>query len=207
MEDEEEKVLEINQFEGLIDGLMKNKFGCCDNFFKPSTVLGLRENIHSLSHSEEMRFAGLGKSGEYQQNSLIRGDKISWIEKSSVNEHETVFLKKISNFIQHLNSTCFTSLIDFESHYANYERNSFYKRHLDQFKNDKGRKFSMILYLNDNWQAEDGGAISLYPEGEQQKDIAPEGGRLVFFRSDELEHEVHPSFTRNRMSIAAWFKS
>ena len=206
MDDEEEQVLEQNQFESLIEGLLEHNYRCCDNFFKPSTILGLPENINNLRIADDMRTAGLGKSGEYQQNNAVRGDKISWIEKSSVNEHEAVFLKKISSFIHHLNSTCFTSLTDFESHYANYERNSFYKRHLDQFKNDKGRKFSMILYLNDNWQTEDGGAISLYPEGEKQQDIAPEGGRLVFFRSDEFEHEVHPSFTRNRMSIAAWFK-
>jgi len=37
--------------------------------------------------------------------------------------------------------------------------------------------------------------------------LSPIGGRMVFFSSDEMEHEVHPSFTRERISIAGWFKS
>ena len=100
-----------------------------------------------------------------------------------------------------------TSINDYESHYARYEQNSYYKRHLDQFKNDKGRKYSLILYLNELWLENDGGQLSLYPDGEKQKNISPIGGRMVFFKSDKMEHEVHPSFTRERMSIAGWLKS
>ena len=202
-EQKQEKI----QFEVLIQGLMNNKYGCSDDFISPNTVSGLRSNIQRLNAAGAMQSAGLGKESGYQQNKLIRGDKIRWIEQKSKDEFEAVFLKKVGNFIQHLNKTCYTSIKGFESHYASYEQGSFYKRHLDQFRNDKGRKFSIILYLNEAWQKEDGGLLSLYPEGSEQKDISPIGGRLVFFRSDELEHEVHPSFTRNRISIAGWFKS
>ena len=38
-------------------------------------------------------------------------------------------------------------------------------------------------------------------------DKSPMGGRMVFFKSDEMEHEVHPSFTRERISIAGWLKA
>jgi len=202
-EQKQEKI----QFEYLIQGLLNNKYAYSDDFFNANTVSGLRNNIHRLNETAGMQAAGLGNSTEYQKNTLIRGDKIRWIETKNEDKYETLFLKKVGNFINHLNKTCYTSINAFESHYASYEQKSFYKRHLDQFKNDKGRKFSIILYLNENWQKEDGGLLSLYPEGEEQKDISPIGGRLVFFRSDEMEHEVHPSFTRNRISIAGWLKS
>ena len=101
---------------------------------------------------------------------------------------------------------CFTTIKTFEGHYANYESGSYYKRHIDQFKSEKGRKYSIVLYLNKDWKDVDGGIISLYPQGEAQIDISPLGGRMVFFRSDEMEHEVHASFTRDRRSIACWLK-
>ena len=49
--------------------------------------------------------------------------------------------------------------------------------------------------------------LTLYPDGKKQIDIAPHGGRMVFFRSDEMEHEVNASYTRDRNSIAGWMKT
>ncbi|WP_205635399.1 2OG-Fe(II) oxygenase [Flavivirga aquatica] len=129
------------------------------------------------------------------------------MEEQSKNKYETLYLNKIWWFINHLNKTCFTSIKTFESHYANYEQGSFYKRHLDQFKNEKGRKYSIVLYLNQNWKDEDDGKLSLYPLNRAQKNISPLEGRMVFFRSDKMEHEVHPSLTRERRSIAGWLKN
>ncbi len=195
------------QFEGLIQGLMKNLYGCCDDFVDANMVDGLRKNIEASRESGAMQSAGMGKLGGFKKNVEVRGDQIRWIEKESKDQYEMVLLKKVEDFIEYLNRTCFTSIATFESHYASYPQKSFYKKHLDQFKNDKGRQYSIILYLNENWKSEDGGMLSLYPQNAQQVDISPLGGRLVFFRSDEMEHEVHPSNTRERNSIAGWFKS
>lgn len=194
------------QFETLIEGLMQSQYGCCDNFFAADTVIGLRDNIQRMSAAGEMHQAGVGNKADFQQKQLFRGDRIKWLEAESDNEHEAYFLLKLGHFIKHLNKTCYTAINGFESHYASYEQKSFYKRHLDQFKTDKSRKYSIILYLNDSWQVEDGGLLSLYPADAPEKKIAPLAGRLVFFRSDEMEHEVHPSFTRERQSVAGWFK-
>ncbi|WP_192085743.1 2OG-Fe(II) oxygenase [Algoriphagus sp. Y33] len=206
MDKDQEEKDEKNQFEEMIQGLIDNKYGCCDDFVPPNTVAGLGENIRDANQAGNLQMAGTGSQKDYKQNTLIRGDKIKWIDEKSVNQFEMVYLKKVGNFISHLNKTCFTSIKSFESHYANYEQKSFYKRHLDQFKNEKGRKFSIVLFLNQDWQTEDGGMLSLYPEGNAQKDIIPIGGRMVFFKSDEMEHEVNPSFTRERRSIAGWLK-
>ena len=203
----DEKQLEEKQFENLINGLMLNNYGCADKFVQPNTLVGLRNKMEGFKTTGEMHSAGFGKHLDFNQNKLIRGDKIKWLDEISEDQHETIFLNKMDHFIDYLNLTCFTSINRFESHYSSYAQKSFYKKHLDQFQNDRGRKYSVILYLNENWKKQDGGKLSLYPEGGRKKNIAPLGGRLVFFRSDEMVHEVQPSFTRERMSIAGWFKS
>lgn len=198
---------EILQFEGLIQGLIDNQYGCCNDFLLPSTMSGLRSNMTMLNAAGDMKDAGIGNKTDFQKDKLIRSDKVNWIEEDSINTHETVYLKKIWRFIDHLNESCFTSIKTFESHYANFDKGSFYKRHLDQFKNEKGRKFSVVLYLNQDWKAMDDGMLSLYPVDQAQKNISPLAGRMVFFRSDEMEHEVHASTTRERSSIAGWLKN
>ena len=203
---DDEVILEQNQFEGLIQGLIDNEYGFCDDFVTPSTVLGLLENMQSLSDSGLMKESGIGNKVDFRQDKTVRGDKINWIDSASTNLFELVYLKKIEKFIEHLNNTCYTSIKSFESHYAVYEKNEFYRRHLDQFQNEKGRKYSVVLYLNQEWKEEDGGTLSLYPVGKDPINIAPVGGKMVFFRSDKMEHEVHASTTRNRRSIAGWLK-
>ncbi|MFC5623903.1 2OG-Fe(II) oxygenase [Algoriphagus winogradskyi] len=204
---DEEEILERNQFEELIQGLIEHKYGCSDEFISPNTVKGLRKEIQRLSESGKLKLAGVGNAFDIKQSKEIRGDKINWIQENSTNPFEVIYLKKVGKFIEHLNKTCFTSIKSFESHYSNYEKRSFYTRHLDQFKSEKGRKFSIIVYLNTEWNENDGGMLSLYPDKGVPQNISPIGGRIVFFRSDEMEHEVHPSFTKERKSIAAWFKN
>ena len=147
---DEEEVKEQYQFEELIQGLIDNQYGCCNDFIIPSTITGLRNNIATLNASGKMKSAGIGNKNDLQNNQLIRSDKVNWIEELSTNPFEKIYLEKIWRFIHHLNKTCFTSLKTYESHYANFEQGSFYKRHLDQFKSEKGRKYSIVLYLNQN---------------------------------------------------------
>ena len=117
-------------------------------------------------------------------------------------EHE--FLSLAEGLIHRLNSTCYAGIKSYEFHYALYSQGSFYKRHKDQFKNDKGRKYSLINYLNEDWLDEDGGELMVYTEEGVQK-IAPHSRTAVFFKSDEMEHEVSKA-NRGRMSITGWLK-
>ena len=196
---------DTQNFEVLIDGLINRGVGSCDFFFEPETVRGLRANLLRHFCKGEMRPAGVGKNFDYTKNAAIRGDLIRWLDKLSSDPFESLFLNKVQQFISHMNSTCYTGINDFEFHYALYETGSFYKRHLDQFKSDKGRLFSFVLYLNEDWVESDGGSISLYLE-EGEMTLLPIEGRVVFFKSDQTEHEVHPSMNRPRLSIAGWLK-
>ncbi|MFT6880948.1 MAG: SM-20-related protein [Algoriphagus sp.] len=203
----DDEVFELNQFEALIQGLIDDQYGCCNDFLLPATIAGLRMNMTTLSAAGVMKAAGIGNKLAFKREKSIRGDKVNWILDQSTNPFEVIYLRKIWRFVEYLNKTCFTSLKSFESHYAHFELGGFYKRHFDQFKSEKGRKYSIVLYLNQDWREEDDGMLSLYPSSGGQKNISPVEGRMVFFRSDEMEHEVHPSLTRERRSIAGWLKN
>jgi SM-20-related protein len=85
-----------------------------------------------------------------------------------------------------------------------YESGSFYRPHFDQFEDDAKRQFSMISYLNANWELKDGGELKIYQDNNNQT-IAPTQGKTVFFKSHDLEHEVLVTNER-RMSVTGWLK-
>ncbi|MBR9920351.1 MAG: 2OG-Fe(II) oxygenase [Bacteroidetes bacterium] len=198
---------EEERFELLIQGVLDAGYGFCDQFLDEEVIAGLRANILRHHKAGEMYTAGVGRKFDFQRNATIRGDVIRWIENDTIDLFEQAWILKVRTFIAYLNQTCYTSINDFEFHYAYYEQGSFYKRHLDQFKSNQGRKFSFVMYLNDDWKDTDGGNIVLYLNAEKEESLFPHGGRVVFFKSDKLEHEVKPSNSRYRLSIAGWLKS
>ena len=92
----------------------------------------------------------------------------------------------------------------FEAHVAIYPPGTGYTRHADRFARDPRRALSTVLYLNEDWQPGDGGALRIHLGGGAWRDLEPRGGTLVIFAS-ELEHEVLPA-RRERLSLAGWFK-
>jgi SM-20-related protein len=61
-----------------------------------------------------------------------------------------------------------------------------------------------VLYLNEGWTAEDGGALRLHLPG-GPRDVLPSAARLVAFLSERFEHEVLPA-QRERLSLTGWFR-
>lgn len=189
----------------LIGSLVAEEIGICDNFLPAGLALALRQNLVRLDRGEQLRYAGVGNNVANAENQKMRGDKIFWIDNDSTEQAEAEFLTLIRAFILYLNESCYTRINAFEFHYALYETGSFYRRHLDQFKTNSDRKFSMVSYLNTGWLPEDGGELCIYSPGVTKK-IIPQINKSVLFRSDEMEHEVLPA-TRPRMSITGWLKS
>lgn len=194
----------INPFDQLIDTYLENNIGIDTAFISESLSRGLQENILQLQKDNLMTTAGIGNLQIKDANQKMRSDKIYWMDKSHDNIYEQEFLQLAEDFIERLNSTCYTGINGYEFHYAVYEEGSFYKRHRDQFRNDSNRKYSLINYLNDNWQEEDGGQLLVYREEAVQK-ILPQAQTAVFFKSDEIEHEVTKA-NRQRMSVTGWLK-
>lgn len=191
-------------FETLITSFIKDNVGISNHFLGNDLSTHLKENLLELLKQNLLVPAGIGNEKEISHDSAIRSDSIYWLDRSHDNEYENDFFDQIDDFIKYLNRSCFTGITSYEFHYSLYEAGSFYKKHLDQFKNNPSRKFSMISYLNNDWQESDGGQLLVYQNYNNQK-IAPTEGKTVFFKSDELAHEVLVTQKR-RMSITGWLK-
>jgi SM-20-related protein len=194
-------------FELIIDAILTRGYSISDDFLNNTEIENLYQSYENNALNGLLDLAGIGKKSEQHQNKEIRGDKILWIEPNTTNIHEIALLLKIQTFIDYLNSTCYLGIKRSEFHYANYEIGKYYKRHRDSFQNQKGRIFSVIIYLNKNYQIEDGGDLVLYPfenNIETTLNINPIAGRMVCFESEKLDHEVLETF-KNRVSITGWF--
>lgn len=191
-------------FDLLIDSYLQNNIGIDTLFLSDKLSQGLQQNIIQLDKNDQMSAAQIGNELHKDRQQTIRSDKIYWMDKSHDNVFENEFLQLAEDFIERLNETCYTGINGYEFHYALYEAGTSYKRHKDQFKNNSNRKYSLINYLNNNWTEQDGGQLCVYNHGTTQK-ILPHSQTAVFFKSDEMEHEVQLA-NRSRMSITGWLK-
>lgn len=193
-----------NIFNELIDSYIDNKVGIAENFLNVSLASHLKENLIALYANKLLLSAGTGNENVVSHNKMVRGDKIYWLDRLHNNPYENDFFDLMDRFVSYLNSTCYTGITGYEFHYTLYEKGSFYKKHLDQFRNNGSRQYSMIMYLNADWLEKDGGELRIH-HGNTLQNISPVNGKSVFFKSSELEHEVLLTNVP-RMSITGWLK-
>lgn len=193
-----------NIFNVLIDSFIEKRVGISENFLTKSLAFHLSENLNALYANNQLHSAGIGNESLVDQNKLIRSDRIYWLDRKNNNEYENSFFDIIDAFVLHLNTTCYTGITGYEFHYALYEKGSFYKKHLDQFRNNESRQYSLVIYLNVDWLEIDGGELCIHHVDSLQI-ISPNNGKSVFFKSSELEHEVLLT-TKPRLSITGWLK-
>ncbi|WP_310554659.1 2OG-Fe(II) oxygenase [Flavobacterium sp.] len=193
-----------NSFETLIASYIENGVGIAEHFISNELGNHLKENLLSLYNKKLLLAAGTGNDKKLTHNALVRSDVIYWLDKKNNNPYENEFFVQIEAFIEYLNTSCYAGITGYEFHYSLYETGSFYRKHLDQFQDNTSRQFSMISYLNANWQENDGGELLIHQAGNNQK-ISPTQGKTVFFKSNELVHEVLVTNER-RMSLTGWLK-
>jgi len=194
------------KYEKIIEDLLNQQFSIIDDFFSEIETTSLRDSLLLKYQEDEFKKAAIGNQFNEQIIKLIRGDFISWIDENNANEAERLFFRKVDDFIQYMNRTCFLGIQDKEFHYALYPEGTFYKKHLDTFQNDSRRKLSIVCYLNqEDWKEEFGGELVIYKENEEIA-ITPIKGRVVIFESQLLEHEVKP-VKKERLSITGWLKT
>jgi SM-20-related protein len=192
----------ITVFDSIADDLAAHGYAIADQFLSQQEVNNILGLDAFKNGAESFKKAGIGKNKGLQINEAIRGDYIQWLDRNSAARPAMIYLERLNDLIHFLNQALFLSLKDYEVHMTIYPAGSYYKRHLDQFKQDDHRKLSVICYLNHDWQEEHGGQLRMYlPDG--TRDILPFAGRLVCFRSDQIEHEVLPA-TRERLSLTGW---
>ena len=193
-----------NDFEILISSYLETKIGIAEHFFSVELLEHLKTNLLELSANKLLKAAGTGHDDGLNYNSAIRSDAIYWLDRAHNNVFENEFFDRMDAFVSYLNESCYAGISSYEFHYSLYEAGTFYKTHLDQFKDNSKRKYSMINYLNANWKPSDGGQLCIHEGGAEQL-INPTQGKTVFFKSNELLHEVLLSHEK-RMSITGWLK-
>lgn len=192
----------------IIQSLSENGYVVWDNFLSAIIIAALRDETHKRYGNHNMRAAKTGLINQAQQ-SAIRGDHITWLDEQDENSDIQAYFSKMHTLKDALNQQLFMNIQSLEMHLALYPIGGAYQRHLDQFShgtNAKSRQLSSILYLNTNWQADDGGELRLYLDGNDYLDILPTAGKLVLFLSANFWHEVRPA-KRERASLTGWFRS
>lgn len=173
------------------------------------TIL-LLDHLTQLSDKKFKR-AGIGRANDRVINDFIRKDEICWITGN--NEAGSAWLKWTESLQTYLNRELFLGLFSFESHFAHYTPGDFYKKHKDAFTGEGNRVLSVVVYLNQNWSADDGGELVIYDNPSSTSavidnskiTITPSFGTIAVFLSEEFPHEVLPAM-RDRYSIAGWFR-
>ena len=189
-------------FDELIDSYLATNVGTVSNFLSTALSAHLVDNINTLYAGDLLLSAGTGNNKLVNHDKLIRSDKIYWLDRLHNNIRENAFFDLMDSFVSHLNKSCYAGITGYEFHYTLYEKGSFYKRHLDNFKQNGTRAYSMIMYLNAEVS---GGALRIYQDNGSH-DISPNAGKSVFFKSNQLEHEVLITHLP-RMSITGWLKT
>jgi SM-20-related protein len=149
--------------------------------------------------------AQIGRGTNKKQINAIRSDVIDWLD--ATNSIDQAYLACMETLRHGLNEALYLGLFDYECHYAIYGAGSGYAKHSDVLTGTKNRILTTVLYLNDDWQASDGGELVIYePDGGSVlSTVLPEFGTMVIFLSESFPHEV--LISRNtRRSIAGWFR-
>ena len=169
----------------------------------PDEVRALRDCANARESRGDFAAARVGAPGAEQRLESIRGDFTCWLREPFA-PCERALLDGLEVLRLQFNRDLFLGLFDLELHYARYPPGAAYARHVDQPHGSAQRQVSFVLYLNPDWQPDDGGALRIYG-ADGPLDVEPLGGRLVCFLTSGREHEVMPA-RRERHSISGWFR-
>lgn len=188
------------------------------NFLPEDLQEALRQDIQSLRRGGKFKIAKIGQDSTNNLNTDIRvaetcflgANKLTDVPNPSRSNLYTIFDQLLQDLPQPLDPNLSEFL------YAYYPTGGFYRRHRDALPGSAStlRKFSLLLYLNKDWNESNGGKLRLHmdsggdflPEGEEPNfcDVDPHGGTLVLFESDKLPHEVLDT-QAERMAIVGWY--
>ena len=165
-------------------------------------VSRLRARAAQLDAAGRFAPAGIGRGATRAHRDDVRGDRVCWFDDDDPAERELA--AALERVRRDVNRTLALGAFELEMHYAIYPAGAGYVRHRDRFRDDDARVLSCVVYLNDAWRDDEGGALRLHLPG-GARDVPPRGGTLVAFLADRVEHEVLPA-TRDRCSVAGWFR-
>jgi len=169
-------------------------------------IPALRNEVEILDRTEAMGRAGIGRGADLTRDRSVRRDKIAWLDGYTAAQSE--LFRFFDALRVGLNQRLFLGLKRYEAHYATYQPGDFYKRHLDSFRGRASRVVSLVLYLNEGWQLQDGGELRVFSSDNEDQMVGlvrPEAGRAALFLCEDVPLYVLPA-NRTRYSIACWFR-
>lgn len=198
--------------------LVSNGYVIIPNFLPENLQEALRQDIQSLRADDKFKIAKIGQDSTNTLNTDIRVAETCFLGANKLtdvpNESRSNLYKIFDQLLKDLPQPLDSNLSEFL--YAYYPKGGFYRRHRDAIPGSAStlRKFSLLLYLNKDWNESYGGKLRLHmdsggdylPEGEDPnfRDVDPCGGTLVLFESDKLPHEVLDT-QAERMAIVGWY--
>ena len=194
-----------NKVDAILADIDKQGWTVQKDFFSPELIQQLQQRLNSLRDEGKLKHAGVGRERDFHIEQSIRNDLISWFDEDDLAPAEKDFIAILNELQQAFNKNFYLGLFEVEIHFALYSPNAFYKRHLDQHKDQDSRVLTVVTYLNDNWDEEDGGELCIYLKNGQRVIVSPQAGTFVCFFSADFEHEVFPA-KRERASITGWFR-
>lgn len=191
--------------EAILADIDKQGWTVQKNFFPHELIQQLQQRLNLLREEGKLKHAGVGREKDFHIEQSIRNDLISWFDEENLAQSEKEYLAILNELQQAFNQNFYLGLFELEIHFALYSPNAFYKRHLDQHKDQDSRVLTVVTYLNDNWDEEDGGELCIYLKNGQRVIVSPQAGTFVCFFSADFEHEVFPA-KRERASLTGWFR-
>lgn len=218
-----------------IESLTTNGYAVIPDFLSTDLQQALRDDVFELRSQHKFAAAKVGSNQSTNQlNTELRVTETcvlgSALEESNVARS---YLYEILRYMRlDLNDNVLHKLDAHEGEllYLYYKKGGFYKRHVDAVPDSKSfqRCFSILLYLNKDWNRENAGqlrlywyALCIYPSTlnhlfllliinhysdnpESYVDVEPLGGTLVLFQSDLIPHEVLDTGSE-RIAVVGWY--
>lgn len=184
----------------LLDALTTCGWYVWDDFLSSSSIAEMKAAIPE----DALQAARIGHQSSLHNNKNVRGDLTVWLDPD-MGEAIEHYLMKMDAVRLAMNAALYMGLKEFETHFCRYPKGAFYQKHNDNPRAQSRRKITTVLYLNEDWQAGDGGELVVYDQQDNPLiTLEPVAGRMVFFLSEAFPHEVLPTQT-TRESIAGWF--
>jgi hypoxia-inducible factor (prolyl hydroxylase) len=201
--------------------LKRDNYVVLDGFLLEEQAAAVR--AHVVAHHERgeltpggivdnSRKAGTNK-GELEIKSTVRGDLIGWFDADEgtalhrYGQKAATLVTEVSERVPELK--CINGTSKFMC--GCYPPGGAYVKHWDndgKAVHTKPRRLTVLLYLNPEWKAGDGGELAVYGADDADRRIAtvaPRQNRILMFFSDKrVPHEVLASNTM-RYACTLWF--
>jgi len=195
----------------------------------PGSHQGQRPQAEPRFSRSELAGGKTGEDGSRHTNATQRGDFVVWLTGKETGAAHCSALPSLLDATDALVRELLELVTELNGRYL-YQTSAMctcypgggtrYIKHCDNH-NSNGRKLTVILYLNFEWQSEHGGQLRIHPplppatgtSAERRPmpgqipgpvDIAPIGGRLLVSSRQRVPHEVLPTHAM-RFAATVWY--